>query len=42
VITYKPASNAEFAGKSRKVVREIFNSWVAKRSRYRRLAQGDA
>jgi glyoxylase I family protein len=41
-ITYKPASNAEFEGKSRKVVREIFNSWAAKRSRYRRLSKGDA
>ena len=36
-ITYKPPSNAEFEGKSRKVVRELFNSWTAKRSNYPRL-----
>ena len=41
-ITCKPASNAEFVEKSRKVVREIFNGWVAKRSCYRRLSQDEA
>jgi catechol 2,3-dioxygenase-like lactoylglutathione lyase family enzyme len=41
-ITYKPASHAEFVGKSRKVVREVFKSWVTKRSRFRSLSPGEA
>lgn len=39
-ITFKPESNAEFLGKSRKVVREIFDAWIRKRAGYARLSEG--
>jgi len=38
-VTFKPESNAEFIGKSRKVVREIFDAWSQKRASYPRWSQ---
>jgi catechol 2,3-dioxygenase-like lactoylglutathione lyase family enzyme len=40
-ITFRPESNVEFMGKSRKVAHQIFEGWTAKRASYPTLPDGD-